>query len=148
MDLFTEILSTKSTDSTPQTRMKRAELATAVVKENWNQELPGYVKVEYVLGEEGERSSDWVRVLHSYAGNGYGTYLLPEVGSEVLVGFIMGDQSNAVVLGCLHNSENKLPEQTANQENFIKKIRTKGEHEIILSEEKGKEKLEVVTPVN
>lgn len=146
MDFFKEILEIKNADPTPQTRMKTAALATAVVKENWNEELPGYVKVEYVIGEPGSSSSGWIRVLNSYAGNGYGSYTMPEIGSEVLVGFIMGDLSNAVVLGCLYNDSNQLPENTANKENTIKRIVTKGGHEIIFDEEKDKEKLEIKTP--
>lgn len=146
MDLFQDILSTKNDSSTPQSRMKASELATAVVKENWNQELPGHVKVEYVLGEEGERSSDWIRVLHGYAGNEFGSYALPEIGSEVLVGFILGDSSNAVVLGCLHNSDSKIPENVASQDNTVKQFKTKGGHEINCYEEKGKEKIEIKTP--
>lgn len=126
--------------------MRMADLATAIVKENWNKDMPGYVKVEYLLGEEGQRSSDWIRVLHSYAGKEYGEYLLPEVGSEVLVGFIMGDHTNGVVLGCLYNSENKLPKDTADKDNSKKSILTKGGHEIVLDETKDKEKITIKTP--
>ena len=140
MNLFSEILSTKNTELTPQTRMRMADLATAIVKENWNKDMPGYIKVEYLLGEEGLRSSDWIRVLHNDAGNGYGNYVLPEVGSEVLVGFIMGDQTNAVVLGCLYNGENQLQQDVANKDNSKKNFRTKGGHEIVLDETKDKEK--------
>ena len=131
MDLFKEILDTKTSSSSPRFRMQMADLATAVVKENWDKEHPGCVKVEYI---------------HGYAGKGFGSYALPEIGSEVLVGFIMGDMENAVVLGCLHNSENPLPEKTANEKNTVKEIRTKGGYELTISEEKGKEKLSVKTP--
>lgn len=146
MDLFSEILATRHTETAPAARLKMANLATAVVKENWNEELPGYVKVEYVLGEEGEKNSDWLRVLHGYAGNGYGSYALPEIGSEVLVGFVMGDLDNGVVLGCLHGTSNKLPTETADKENSKKQFRTKGGHQICFYEEKGKEKIEIKTP--
>ena len=146
MDLFKEILDTKTSASAPEFRMKMADLATAVVKENWNKEYPGCVKVEYVLGVKGAKTSDWIRVLHGYAGKGFGSYALPEIGSEVLVGFIMGDMENAVVLGCLHNSESPLPEKTADEKNTIKQFKTKGGYELVLSEEKGKEKLTVKTP--
>ena len=146
MDLFKEILDTKTSSSSPRVRRQMADLATAVVKENWDKEHPGCVKVEYILGADGAKTSDWIRVLHGYAGKGFGSYALPEIGSEVLVGFIMGDMENAVVLGCLHNSENPLPEKTANEKNTVKEIRTKGGYELTISEEKGKEKLSVKTP--
>lgn len=146
MDLFKEILDTKASSSAPEFRRQMADLATAIVKENWDKEHPGCVKVEYILGMKGAKTSDWIRVLHGYAGKGFGSYALPEIGSEVLVGFIMGDMENAIVLGCLHNSESPLPEKTANEANTIKEIRTKGGYELVLSEEKGKEKLSVKTP--
>lgn len=146
MDLFKEILDTKTSSSSPRFRMQMADLATAVVKENWDKEHLGCVKVEYILGTNGAKTSDWIRVLHGYAGKGFGSYALPEIGSEVLVGFIMGDMENAVVLGCLHNSESPIPEKTANEKNTVKEIRTKGGYELVISEEKGKEKLSVKTP--
>ena len=46
MDLFKEILDTKTSSSSPRFRMQMADLATAVVKENWDKEHPGCVKVE------------------------------------------------------------------------------------------------------
>ena len=49
MDLFKEILDTKTSSSSPRFRMQMADLATAVVKENWDKEHPGCVKVEYIL---------------------------------------------------------------------------------------------------
>ena len=63
MDLFKEILDTKTSSSSPRFRMQMADLATAVVKENWDKEHPGCVKVEYILGADGAKTSDWIRVL-------------------------------------------------------------------------------------
>ena len=40
MDLFKEILDTKTSSSSPRFRMQMADLATAVVKENWDKEHP------------------------------------------------------------------------------------------------------------
>ena len=68
MDLFKEILDTKTSSSSPRFRMQMADLATAVVMENWDKEHPGCVKVEYILGADGAKTSDWIRVLHGYAG--------------------------------------------------------------------------------
>lgn len=59
MDLFKEILDTKTSSSSPRFRMQMADLATAVVKENWDKEHPGCVKVEYILGADGAKTSDW-----------------------------------------------------------------------------------------
>lgn len=71
MDLFKEILDTKASSSAPEFRRQMADLATAIVKENWDKEHPGCVKVEYILGVKGaEKPRTGIRVLHGYAGKG------------------------------------------------------------------------------
>lgn len=146
MSFITEVLSATTQENRPQNRQRASELALAVVKENWNDQFPGCVKVEYVLGESGKYLSDWIRVLQPYAGKEYGAYLLPEIGSEVLVAFVSGDPDYAVVVGCLYNSENRLPADVADKDNNVKFFQTRGGHEFRIREEKGKEKIEIRTP--
>lgn len=117
-----------------------------IVKENWDSEHQGMVKVEMYLGEEGKNVTGWVPVMSSYAGDGYGNYQLPEVGQEVVIGFHFGERNYPIVLGCLWNKKNKLPQNTANENNTIKKFCTKGGSEVIFDDEKGKEKILVMTP--
>ena len=123
-----------------------ASLAIGKVKENWDQKNPGKVKVEYFLGTTGKNVTAWVPVAVPYAGDTYGTYFLPEIGSTVVLGFNMGDRNMPIVLGCLWNDVNKLPTGTAAKENPKKQIRTKGENEILFSDEKKKQSIEVHTP--
>lgn len=112
----------------------------AVVKDNWNEEEPGKVLVEFIAGEEGKKDTKWLPVLRPYCGNGYGFYFHPEIGTEVIVESMLGDANSLVVLGNLWNQEDQLPVETAGAENEIKRIRTKGDHEIIFkdNEESGK----------
>ncbi len=126
-------------------------ITTGVVKSNWDndeQKHPGMVKVEFFLGEEGRTMTDWVRVAQAYAGNGYGQYWLPEVGDEVILAFNLGDLNKPYIIGSLWNNKDKIPEKTADDKNSVKRIKTKGGHEIIFEEEKGKERLEIHTPGN
>lgn len=123
-------------------------IVTGIVMENWNSENPGTIKVEYLIGEEGKKISGWMRVMTPYCGGGYGYYSLPEVGTEVVVGFIMGDYASPVVLGCLWNEEDKIPEDIPDSDNKQKLWKTKGGHQILLYEEKGKEKLNICTPAS
>lgn len=51
--------------------------------------------------------SGWARVLQQGAGAARGTYLLPEVGDEVLVAFAEGDLAQPFVLGGLYNGKDK-----------------------------------------
>lgn len=48
--------------------------------------------------------SPWARVAVPMAGLGYGTYFIPNIGDEVLVGFEQGDLTAPYVLGSLWNA--------------------------------------------
>lgn len=123
-----------------------AGIITGLVKENWDEEHPGMVKVEYFLGESGKNLTGWVPVAVPYAGNGYGGYALPEIGAEVVLAFQMGNRNCPIVLGCIWNQQNALPEDTADENNTVKTLLTKGGCEIRLSEEEEKEQILIHTP--
>ncbi|MEG0564904.1 MAG: phage baseplate assembly protein V [Hungatella sp.] len=140
MDLFNELL----------TREKQQKvipgILTAIVKENWDEEHKGMVKVEYVLGEEGKRTSGWIPVAGIYTGKEYGSYFLPEVGTQVVIAFQMGDINAPIVIASLWNQKSPIPADAANEKNTVKQIKTKGGHTLIFSEEEGKERLQLSTP--
>ncbi|NLX19513.1 MAG: type VI secretion system tip protein VgrG [Desulfobulbus sp.] len=58
----------------------------------------------------------WARLATLDAGHERGTFFLPEVGDEVIVGFINDDPRHAVVLGMLHSSALPAP-LTAEEKN-------------------------------
>ena len=144
MDFFSDLLDVEK----PAYNKKIEGITTGVVKENWEEKHPGMVKVEYFLGEQGKTLTDWVRVAQTYAGNGYGAYWLPEVGDEVIIAFNLGDANRPYVMGSLWNNKDKIPNDTAAEKNHVKRIKTKGGHEIIFQEEKDKERIEIHTPKN
>ncbi len=117
----------------------------AVVKENWNEEHKGCVLVEFLSGTEGKKDTRWLPVAQPYCGNGYGMYFLPEIDTEVLVAGQTGDINSLVVLGALWNQVDILPEETAVEKNTIKKIRTKGNHEILFNDDKDKGEIKIST---
>lgn len=51
----------------------------------------------------------WARVALLDAGNKRGTYFRPEIGDEVVMGFLNDDPRDPVVLGSLHSSKNAAP---------------------------------------
>ncbi len=51
----------------------------------------------------------WARIATLDAGSGRGTFFLPEVGDEVVVGFLGDDPRNPIILGMLHSSANAAP---------------------------------------
>jgi uncharacterized protein involved in type VI secretion and phage assembly len=64
-----------------------------------------------------------------------GFYFLPEIGDEVILGFVDDDPSHPVILGSLYSSKNKAA-FTIQKENNTKAITTKSKMEINFDEEK------------
>ena len=60
----------------------------------------------------------WARVAAPYAGEGRGLVFLPEIGDEVIVGFMGGNPSEAVVLGSLHSSGAASPTEKSDDNNI------------------------------
>lgn len=140
MDIFDELV------KMPENNDRFYGVLTGIVKENWDQDHPGCVKVEYFYGPEGINVSDWMPVATHYAAVESGIYFLPEVESQVVITFLQGDWHSPVVIGTLWNTKTKLPENTAVEKNNIKRIKTKAGHEIIFDGEEGKEAITVTTP--
>ena len=51
----------------------------------------------------------WTRVASLDAGNERGAFFMPEIGDEVIVGFINDDPNDPVILGMLHSSNKPAP---------------------------------------
>ncbi|HEY6901330.1 MAG TPA: type VI secretion system tip protein VgrG [Puia sp.] len=51
----------------------------------------------------------WTRIASLDAGSDRGAFFMPEIGDEVIVGFINDDPRHAVVLGMLHSSAKQAP---------------------------------------
>ncbi len=60
----------------------------------------------------------WARVATLDAGNERGSFYRPEIGDEVIVGFIDNDPLHAIILGCLHSSKNAAPVTPADANNI------------------------------
>jgi Rhs element Vgr protein len=76
----------------------------------------------------------WARLLQFYASNAFGAFFLPEVGDEVLLGYLNDDPSHPVVLGSLYSSSRKPP-YTIEAENNTKAIVTRCLHKIEFNEQ-------------
>ncbi|WP_275426399.1 type VI secretion system tip protein TssI/VgrG [Vibrio variabilis] len=87
----------------------------------------GRIKVLFHWDREGKannQSSCWVRVVQSWAGNGYGSSFWPRVGHEVLVSFLEGDPDQPVITGTLHNG-NQHPPYSLPSQKFTSGIKTR-----------------------
>lgn len=77
-----------------------------------------------IIEESGE--GVWARLSNLYATKEAGTYFMPEVGDEVILGFFNNDPRFPVILGKLYSSNaNHKPPYTPDQKNTYKAIVTK-----------------------
>lgn len=115
------------------------------VKENWDSAHPGMVKVKLLLGAETKDELDWMPVASPYAGTGHGIYLLPEIGSLVVVAFYMGHPQSPYVIGSLYSDSHVLPPEAADKDNTVKTLFTKGGNCILIRDDKKNGKITVKT---
>jgi len=87
----------------------------------------GRIKVQFMWDQEGkkdENSSCFIRVMQSFAGNGWGSSFTPRIGQEVIISFLDGDPDRPIVTGSVYNGNNKPPYASKTQ-NGIKTHSTK-----------------------
>ncbi|MGB3852134.1 MAG: phage baseplate assembly protein V, partial [Tunicatimonas sp.] len=106
----------------------------------------GRVKVRFPW-QEGAETTPWIRIIQPYAGKGergglHGFHFIPEIGTEVLVGFEHNQPVRPFVLGNVYHGESK-PEPWASPSNSTKIIRTRNGNEIRLVDSGGKEKIHI-----
>lgn len=75
-------------------------------------------------------TSYWARVSMPMGGPEMGTYFLPEIGDEVLVGFERGDVSHPFVIGSLWNGAQAPPDNNGDGNNDRRLIRSRAGHEL------------------
>lgn len=85
----------------------------------------------------------WCRVASLDAGDSRGAFFRPEIGDEVIIGFINKDPNDAIVLGMLHSSAKPAP-ITASDDNHEKGFVTRSEMKILFDDDK--KSLEISTP--
>ncbi len=79
----------------------------------------------------------WARLSTFYTTTGgQGSYFYPEVGDEVILGFLNDDPRYAVILGALYSSIN-VPPYTPDEKNTMKAIVTRSGIKIEMNDDKG-----------
>jgi Rhs element Vgr protein len=83
---------------------------------------------------EADTEGVWARLSNYYASSGFGEFFIPEVGDEVILGYLNNDPSHPVILGSLYSSIHKPP-YPLTAENFIKAIVTQSELKVEFDDE-------------
>ena len=109
----------------------------------------GRVKVQFHWDREGQaddKTSCWLRVASSWAGDRYGGIAIPRVGMEVLVSFLEADPDQPLVTGCLYHAEHVVPyDLPANKTRTVFKTLSSpgggGYNELRIEDRKGQEQI-------
>src|SRR5207245_6638690 len=115
----------------------------ALVVDNEDPLGEGRIRVTYPW-LNASMQTEWCRVCQLYAGNGYGSFFVPEKGDEVLVAFVHGDMTVPVILGGLYNGKDKPVSRRERAPGKDQKlIRTRGKHQVLLDDSQNEKKIEL-----
>lgn len=118
-------------------------VVVGIVTNNQDPDKMGRVKLKFPWLSDQEEGY-WARMAVPMAGNERGIYFLPEVNDEVLVAFELGDARFPYVVGALWNGKDAPPAENGDGKNNIRVIKSRSGHVIRLTDEEGKEKIEIV----
>ena len=117
-------------------------LAVGVVTDNQDPDDLARVRVK-LPWHIGTDTSYWARSALPLAGDDRGTYFVPEIGDEVLVGAEDGDPSHLYVLGMLWNGKQKPPVQGDGGKNDTRLIKSRSGHTVRFNDDPAKPEVEV-----
>jgi uncharacterized protein involved in type VI secretion and phage assembly len=89
--------------------------------------------------------TDYINISTPMSGPDRGVFFLPEVGDQVLVGFLDGNLKDPVVIGSLWNKEDVPPVKNSDGNNNIKLIKTRSGHKLIFDDTSNDEKIKIIT---
>jgi uncharacterized protein involved in type VI secretion and phage assembly len=124
-------------------------VAPALVIDIKDPDNQGRVKVTlpWSVDAKGARYEGWARLATMLGGQNRGSWFIPDVDDEVLVGFEHGDPRRPYVLGGLWNGRDAAPESMDGAgRNFKKVLRSRNGVKVTLDDQDGQEKLVLETP--
>ncbi len=103
-----------------------------MVKSDGDPAKMGRIQIE-IPTLNGDNNVVWARLASTWASSEYGSFIIPDAGDEVVVGFFNNDPCYPVVLGSIYSSSRKSPyELTA--ENNVRALVTKEKIKLIFDE--------------
>jgi uncharacterized protein involved in type VI secretion and phage assembly len=120
-------------------------LYPALVEDLVDPENLGRIQLRFPgFGTPGQEARAWATLLSLYADANQGWQILPEVGSQVVVGFEAGDPARPYIVGACWNGQASLPEspEAANNKRLL---RTRSGSELLFDDSEGAVKLQLKT---
>lgn len=114
-------------DVYPVTEMQRA-----MVKDNKDPEALGRIRVQFSWQELQDENmwTPWLRIAQAHGGDDKGSYIIPEIDEEVMVGFENGNAEKPYVIGTLYHGKQRPGDGWYSDSNDIKAFRTRNGHTV------------------
>ncbi len=110
-------------------------LQTGVVKQIYSDsETEFRVEVQVPILDD-DTATIWARLATFYASNSFGAFFYPEVGDEVVLGFMNDDPRFPIILGSVYSSAIPPSETIADNNNYIKSLMTKSQMKFSFDDE-------------
>ena len=105
----------------------------------------GRVKVSFQWDTEGAEgmASPLIRVCQTQAGTDGGSWILPEIGEDVVVSIRGRHLENALIIGSVYKGSLPPRDEMYTDDNTVKSIYTKAGNEITISDKAGEEKITI-----
>lgn len=97
-------------------------VVVGIVEENNNKDYPGQVCVRIPVRDEQANVLRWAKVATLMAGKTWGSYIIPEVGDEVLLAFEQGNIEKPYVIGAIPKASSSMLTQGFDEKNKRKDI--------------------------
>lgn len=119
-------------------------IVVGTVLENQDPSGMHRVLVRYRVESETELKSSWCRMVSPMAGKDRGLVILPDIGTEVIVGFAYRSMSG-YILGGVYNGDEDKPKSYYNddEENNKRVFWSRNDHMVIFDDTEGKERFEM-----
>jgi uncharacterized protein involved in type VI secretion and phage assembly len=116
-----------NSDVYPVTEMQRA-----MVKDNKDPEALGRIRVQFSWQELQDENmwTPWLRIAQAHGGDDKGSYIIPEIDEEVMVGFENGNAEKPYVIGTLYHGKQRPGDGWYSDSNDIKAFRTRNGHTV------------------